>query len=106
MQLKKRQPSISPERVKKINKIIRENIKKELQAHMQRRREQREREASSQRRKTVLEQKNQQIRKLNNEKTQKRRLKMKENLTIRGDERNPQNTTSLEEALLAASDGV
>lgn len=56
--VKKHKTSISPDRASKIEKLIRENIKKELLALESKRMLAREREASSQRRKTLLEQKN------------------------------------------------
>lgn len=65
-----------------------------------------EREASSQHRKNLLEVKNQSIRKLNNEKIQRRRMKLKENMTIFGEERDANETKLFEEALLAVSDGA
>ena len=45
--VKKHKTSISPDRASKIDKIIRENIKKEIQAQESRRKELKEREASS-----------------------------------------------------------
>lgn len=66
-----------------------------------------ERDASSLKRKKFLEKQNDQIRQLNKEKIQRRRIKLKENLTISVDEQDGiTDTKLLERALLAASDGV
>lgn len=97
----KNKSSISPERASKINKLIRDNIRKEIQVQESKRREVKDREESSQRRKKFLEQKNQIIRQLNNEKIQRRRMKLKENLTIFGEVRDANETKLFEDALLA-----
>ena len=104
--VKKHKASISPERAAKIDKFIRENIRREKQLQESLRREQIKRDASSIKRKQQLEQKNQFIRQLNRDKVQRRRLKLKENLTISGDEQEPNDIQQLEKALLAVSDGV
>lgn len=92
-------PQEKAERNAKVDKLIKENIRKEMLLQEKQRKEQREREASSLRRKNLLEQKNQHIRKLNHEKTERRRLKLKG-----AEEGNEMK--ELEEALLAVSDGV
>jgi hypothetical protein len=61
-------PQEKAERNAKVDKLIKENIRKEMLLQEKQRKEQKEREASSMRRKNLLEQKNQHIRKLNNEK--------------------------------------